>query len=479
VAPPDKAAKRRLESRRHVILSALILLLASPIHAQDQADRVIAHTLAESQAWDITAHLTDKIGPRLSGSKGADLAVKWSTAKFTEWGIPVRQEKVMVPRWVRGAERARLLSHNDQKIVLTALGGSVATPADGLIATVVEARNYEDLARLGRKGIAGKIVFYSAAMDLGLVRAGDSFTAYSNAVEYRGSGADRAAEYGAVAVITRSVGSDSLRTPHTGALRYRGKQPKIPAAAVTSEDAMLIQRLLARGDRVRMYLLLTPRTFADVASANVVAEIRGREKPDEIVLIGGHLDSWDLGTGAIDNASGVAMVMDTMRGIKTLGRQPRRTIRAVLYMNEENGLRGARAYAKDHAAELPKHVAAIESDAGASTPLGFRTTLDDAVRAAFVGPLLPALGRVGATTFEMSEYSGADTSPLIDAGVPGFGLMTEASRYFHYHHSPADTLDKIDRDELTRATAAFAAMTWMLAERSDVPPRGAIRPPRQ
>ena len=459
-------------------LTAFLLLLAGPLFAQTPAERVVAHTLAESQAYDITAYLSDKIGPRLSGSRGAELAVKWTTSKFEEWGIPVRNEKVMVPRWVRGAERGHLISHNDQNIVLTALGGSVATPAEGLNGTVVEVRNYDDLARLGRKGIAGKIVFYSAAMDLDLVRAGHSFEAYSKAVEFRGTGADRAAEYGAVAVITRSVGSDSLRTPHTGSVRYGGKQPKIPAASVTAEDAMLIQRLLARGERVRLYLLLTPKILADVESANVVAEIRGSEKPDEIVVIGGHLDSWDLGTGAIDNGSGVAMTMDTMRAIKATGLQPRRTIRAVLFMNEENGLRGARAYAKEHAAELPKHVAALESDAGAATPLGFRTTLGGAVRDAFVAPFLPTLGRVSATAFETSEYSGADTSPLVDAGVPGFGLITEASRYFHYHHSPADTLDKIDRDELTRATAAFAAMAWMLGERPDVAPRGPVKPAR-
>lgn len=436
---------------------------------------MVAHTLAGSQAYAITAHLADRIGPRLSGSKGAALAVKWTTSKFEEWGIAVRNEKVMVPRWVRGAERGRLVSHSNQTVVLTALGGSVATPQEGLTAPVVEVRTYDDLKRIGRNGIAGNIVFYSAAMDLDLVRAGNAFGAYSKAVEFRSTGADKASEYGALAVITRSVASDSLRTPHTGALRYAGKVPMIPAAAVTGEDATLIQRLLAAGDKVRMHLVLTPRTYADVESANVVAEIRGREKPEEIVLIGGHLDSWDLGTGAIDNASGVAMVMDTMRAIRELGVQPRRTIRAVLFMNEENGLRGARAYAKEHAAELPRHVAALESDAGASFPLGFRTTLEGAARDAFVAPFETTLRRVDATAFESSEYSGADTSPLVDAGVPGFGLMTEASKYFHYHHSPADTLDKIDPDEITRATAAFAAMTWMLAERPDLAPRGPIK----
>ena len=466
--------------RRRGFLAAIGVALMGAVALGDQpaagaTDRLIAHAINGSEAWAITAHLADKIGPRLSGSRGAQLAVQWTTSKFNEWGIPVRNEKVMVPRWVRGAERARLVSHNDQKIVLTALGGSVATPAAGITADVVEVRSFEELERLGRARIAGKIVLYSEGIDMDLVRSGDAFGAYSKAVVFRGTGADRAAQYGAVAALNRSVGSGLLRVPHTGALRYEGKQKKIPAAAVTSEDAMLMQRLLARGERVRMHLVLTPRTLADVASANVVAEIRGREKPDEIVLIGGHLDSWDLGTGAIDNAAGSAMVMDTMRLLQTLELRPRRTVRAVLYMNEENGLRGAKAYAADHAAELDRHVAAVESDAGATAPIGFRTTLDGPVRDAFVAPLLASLSRLDATRFQTSEYSGADTSPLVDAGVPGFGLMTEPRHYFDFHHTPADTLDKIDPDELSRATAAFAALTWMLAEREDTAPRGEKR----
>ena len=465
--------RRRVRALGAFGIAVLSAVAVSGQPAPDATDRLIAHAINGSEAYAITAHLADKIGPRLSGSRGAQLAVAWTTSKFNEWDIPVRNEKVMVPRWIRGAERARLVSHNGQKIVLTALGGSVATPAAGITADVVEVGSFEELERLGRAGVAGKIVLYTEGIDMDLVRAGDAFGAYSKAVVYRGTGADRAAEFGAVAALNRSVGSGVRRVPHTGALRYGGKQKKIPAAAVTAEDAMLIQRLLARGERVRMHLVLTPRTLADVASANVVAEIRGREKPEEIVLIGGHLDSWDLGTGAIDNASGSAMVMDTMRLLQTLDLRPRRTVRAVLYMNEENGLRGAKAYAADHAAELERHVAAVESDAGATAPIGFRTTLNAPALDEFVEPFLGPLSRIGATRFQTSQYSGADTSPLVDAGVPGFGLMTEPRHYFDYHHTPADTLDKIDPDELSRATAAFAALTWMLAEREDVAPRGA------
>src|SRR6185295_6773881 len=231
------------------------------------------------------------------------------------------------------------------------------------------------------------------------VRARRSFEAYSRAVVYRGSGASRAAEFGALAALIRSVGSASLRTPHTGAMRYDPKLPKIPAAAMTIEDAELVHRLLARGDRVRMQLTLTPKTLPDVESANVIAEIRGSEHPEEIVLIGGHLDSWDLGTGAIDDGSGVAMVMETMRLIKESGLRPKRTIRGVLFMNEENGLNGGRAYFASHKSE--KHVAAIETDAGAAAPTGFNTTLKgDALDALMVRTKV--LERVGANKFEFA-----------------------------------------------------------------------------
>ncbi|HET7711442.1 MAG TPA: M20/M25/M40 family metallo-hydrolase, partial [Thermoanaerobaculia bacterium] len=309
----------------------------------------------------------------------------------------------------------------------------------------------------------GKIVFYNNAMDRELVRAGRAFEAYSKAVVFRGSGASRAAEYGAVAAVVRSVGSDSLRTPHTGALRYDVKFPRIPAAALSAEDAMLIHRLLAKGERVRMHLYMTPKTLSDVDSHNVVAEIRGREKPDEIVLIGAHLDSWDLGTGAIDNGSGVAMVMETMRLMKELNLRPRRTVRCVLFMNEENGLRGGREYFARHKAE--KHVAAIESDAGAAAPVGFLTTLkgDALVPLERAFQTLPA--PLNAMRFDTSPQTGADTSFLIEAGVTGFGLVPNPRLYFDYHHTPADTLDKVDPKELAQDTAAVAALTWILAER--------------
>ena len=444
---------------------ALLLLLALPLSAQQDVERLISHILENSQAYGTLAHLTDDIGPRLSGSKGAEEAVRWTTATLRQWGLQVRNETVTVPHWVRGEERGLLVSHNDQKIVLTALGGSVATPRTGITADVVEVTSYDQLEELGRAGVAGKIVFYNAAMDMDLVRSGQAFQAYGKAVVFRGGGASRAAEFGAVAAVIRSVASGSLRTPHTGALRYDETQPKIPAAALTTEDADLVHRLLARGDRVRMRLVLTPRTLPDAQSANVIAEIRGSEYPDEIVLIGGHLDSWDLGTGAIDNGSGVAMVMETLRVIHELGLKPKRTIRGVLFMNEENGLRGARAYFANAAKreELHRHVAAVETDAGAAPPVAFATTLEGEELAAFAARA-KVLERIAPMNFVTSSHTGADTSPLVDAGVPGFGLIPDPRHYFDLHHSAADTLDKVDPTALAQNTAALAALAWILSE---------------
>ncbi len=440
------------------LAAATLLSIVVPASAQD-AGTLVSSALAKTTSYETLSWLTDEIGPRPSGSANAARAVEWTAGQFRAWGIDVRTEKVVVPHWVRGEERASLVSHRDQKIVLTALGGSVATPAAGITADVVEVSSYDELKQLGAK-VRGRIVYYNNPMDPELVKSGRAFEAYSRAVIYRGSGASRAAEYGAVAVVIRSVASASLRTPHTGAMRYDPKHPKIPAAAMTTEDADLVHRLLARGDRVQMHMLLTPKTLPDVESANVVAEIRGSEKPDEIVLIGGHLDSWDLGTGAIDDGSGVAMVMDAMRIIRESGLRPKRTIRAVLFMNEENGLNGGRAYFAAH--KNDKHVAAIETDAGAALPTGFRTTLKgDALDA--LTARTKVLDGLGANRFEHTAETGADTSFLIENGTVGFSLVPDPLHYFDYHHTAADTLDKIDARELQQDTAAILALTWLLA----------------
>lgn len=447
---------RRFARSRLSVLGCL--LAAFTAGAQTTADNIIKRELATSRAYETLEVLTDDIGPRLSGSPNAAAAVSWALKTFEKWGIPARAEKVMVPHWVRGVERASLVSHRDQNISLTALGGSVATPPGGVTADVVELNSFDELKSADVKG---KIVFFNNPMDMELVLGHRSFDAYRKAVVYRSEGPSRAAAQGAIAVVIRSVASASLRTPHTGALRYDPKVRRIPAAAMAAEDAMLIDRLVKKGERVRMHLVLTPRTLPDVESANVIAEIRGSEKPEEIVLLGGHLDSWDLGTGAIDDGSGVAMVMETMRLINEMHLTPKRTIRGVLFMNEENGLNGGRTYFANHKNE--KHVAVIESDAGASAPTGFQTTLKGEALSDFERRA-QALASVGAAHFESTPETGADTSFLTEAGVPGFGLVPDPLRYFDYHHSAADTLDKIDPKELAQDSAAVAALAWILAE---------------
>ena len=442
------------------------LVAATPVAS---TSAVIDEVLTNGRAYEIVQHLTDRIGPRLSGSPQAEMAVRWTAAELRRMGLDVRLQPVTVPHWVRGLEHAWLPSHNNQRIVLTALGGSVATPAEGIDAEVVAVKSWEELEALG-ESVRGKIVLYNLPMDREKVQQRQTSEAYREAVVFRGSGARRAAAQGAVGALVRSVTTESLRTPHTGATSYDPAQPKIPAAAVTTEDADLIQRLLDAGERVTIHLVLTPQTLPDAQSSNVIAEIRGSELPDEIVLVGGHLDSWDLATGAIDNASGVSMSMETMRAIAALGLRPRRTIRMVLFMNEENGLRGARAYEASVADEMDRHFAAVECDSGAGDPRGFRTTMQPEEIEAFRRFTAP-IESLGAREFVTSTSTGADTSRLTRRGVPGFGLMPDSLHYFDYHHTDADTLDKIDRDALTRNAAAVAGLVWILANTDHEVPR--------
>jgi Zn-dependent M28 family amino/carboxypeptidase len=349
--------------------------------------------------------------------------------------------------------------------VILGLGGTVGTPPEGITAPVVVVGSYEELEALGRETVEGKIVLY----DNPFVRTGEEMKDYGRAVKYRSGGASAAARLGAVAALVRSVATTSLRTPHTGGLRYNEEDPKIPAAAVTVEDSMLLRRLVEAGEDVRVNLFLGARTEPDRDGANVVAEIPGRERPEEIVLIGAHLDSWDVGTGAIDDGAGCIMVIETMRLIAS-GPPPRRTVRGVLYANEENGLRGGRAYRDAHEAELSQHVAAIESDSGGGRALGLDVTAGEGGVEMLHELLAPVLAPIGAARVR-SGGGGADISVLEDHGVPLLGFRPDTTNYFHWHHTMADTLDKIDPGELQHATAAFAAATWVLAESPSTLPR--------
>ncbi len=427
------------------------------------AGQLIGAALSEGHAYARLAELTDGIGPRLSGTEGAEAAVQWAKRGFEADGVKVWLEPVKVPRWVRGEERARVLASErfrEHPLSILALGGSVGTPAGGVTAEVIEVRSLEEVATLGDK-VKGKIVFFNHSMR----EAAD----YGKVAGLRTRGASVAAKSGAVGMLVRSLATASLRSPHTGAMRYDEGVPRVPAAAVSVEDAELLHRLLAGGP-VKLELKLGSQNLPDADSFNVVAEVKGREKPQEVVLLGAHLDSWDVGTGAHDDGAGVTMVMEAARLISKLKPAPRRTVRVVLFMNEENGLRGGKAYAEAHAAELANHVAALEMDAGGGRPLGvsFRTAPggEELVR-----PWLRPLEALGAGTLLEGDAGGADISPMAPARVPFVGVRVDSSRYFDVHHSHADTLDKVDPKDLAQSTAALAWVAYVLAEVPGVLPR--------
>lgn len=437
----------------------------SPTAAQLQvAERLVGSALSEGHAWARLVELTDGIGPRLSGSDGADAAVQWALRSFKADGVKAWTEPVKVPHWVRGEERAELLASErfrGRPLMVMALGGSAPTPAEGLTGEVVEVFSLEELSTLGER-VKGRIVFFNHTME----KPED----YGRFAALRSRGPSAAAKAGAVATLVRSLATASLSTPHTGATRFEEGTTPIPAASVTVEDAELLHRLLAAGGPVRVKLVLGCKELPEVDSFNVVAEVKGREKPEEIVLLGAHLDSWDVGTGAHDDGAGVVMVMEAARLLAKQKPAPRRTVRVVLFMNEENGLRGARAYAAAHAAELPRHVAALEMDAGGGKPVGVVLRAGEGATD-MVRPWLSPLVGLGAGAMLAQEAGGADLTPLLPARVPFFGVRQDGSRYFDVHHTHADTLDKVEPEALAKSTAATAWMAYVMAEMPGVLPR--------
>jgi hypothetical protein len=414
------------------------------------------------------AHLADNIGPRLSGSPQAQTAVEYVAGELRKLGLEVQLEKVMVPHWVRGEEQAALTDFpgmspgTTQKIVLCALGGSVATPVDGLTAPVVVVNNFDELQALGRAGVAGKIVLFNEKFDPQLAQNGFAGPAYGQAVVYRAAGPSAAARLGAVAALVRSVGGADYRLPHTGATRYAPDAPKIPAAAAAAEDADLLAHLTREG-KVTMRLVLTPQTLPDAESYNVIADLKGSEHPEQVVIVSGHLDSWDLGRGAIDDGAGVAIAMQTAQLFRQLHLKPKRTIRVIAWMNEENGTAGARTYAQDYQSDLANHFAAIESDLGAGHPLGFDAQGKPEILS-FLQPLAAILQSQGAGISRMAEETGTDVEPLGAAGVPTFSPIQDARTYFNYHHTAADTLDKVNPRELQENCAVVATLAYALAD---------------
>jgi carboxypeptidase Q len=437
-----------------------------------QLTAIKAAALTDDYAYRQVQHLTENIGPRPSGSPQAKAAVEYVADQLRQLGLEVKLEEAKVPHWVRGAETAELVTFagqapgTKQKVVLAALGGSSATPAEGITADVVVVNNFDELKSLGREKIAGKIVLFNELFDKQKSAGGLAFGAYEESVPYRAAGPKAAADLGAVAGLVRSVGDADFRLPHTGFSVAAG----IPAGAVTAEDADLIAHLSAQGP-VRMHLTLTPQKLPDETSYNVVADLKGSEHPEQVVVVSGHLDSWDLGTGAIDDASGIAVAMEAAEILQKLHLRPKRTLRVIAWMDEENGGGGSHAYTASHAADFPNYAAAIESDSGAAHPLGFEVHMTPQA-ADLLEPVLGVLASFGANLLQLRSFSpGADITAMSDSGVPALGIDQDGRTYFHYHHTAADTLDKVIPAELRENGAAMAIMGYALASMKNPLPR--------
>ncbi len=430
----------------------------------DDASKIIDGALATSQAYNKLEALCLEVGPRLSGSPALDEAIRWSMEELKKDGHDkVRAEPAMVPRWVRGAESAAVTAPRAFPLTMLGLGGSVGTPKRGLEAEVVVVANEEELEAAAPR-IEGRIVLFNNPMPPFSHETG---TGYGHTVRFRVNGADMASAHGALAVLVRSVTARSLNSPHTGMLSYKDEVPRIPAAAITTEDADTIAGLVRRGHAVKVKLSMEARNHDPVPSANVVAELTGREAPEEVVVISGHLDSWDVGHGAHDDGAGCVIAMEALSVLRRLGMTPRRTLRVVLWTNEENGLMGAKAYAQDHAGELRLHAAAVESDSGGFDPASIAVHHQDPERqaraAATLEGLLPLFAPVRTGTV-LRGFAGADVGVMLTDDVPLLGLVSDPSQYFDYHHSHADTFDKIDKAELDRSVAAMALLAFILAE---------------
>lgn len=446
-----------------------------PAQLASALKRIQQAALDSDYAYAQVAYLSNNIGPRLSGSPQGEKAVEYVAAEMKRLGLDVQLEKVTVPHWVRGEETGALVQFSGmaagttQKIVLTALGGSVATPANGLTAEIVVVNNFEELQAQGTKDVTGKIVLFNVIFDKQLAAQGFAGPAYGQAVAYRAGGPSAASRLGAVASLVRSVGGADYRLPHTGQTRYAADAPKIPAAAVSAEDAELIAHL-ARQGTVQMRLVLTPQTLPDAVSYNVIADLKGSEHPEQVVIVSGHLDSWDLGTGAIDDGAGVAIAMQTAQLLKQLRLRPKRTIRVIAWASEENSLNGGRTYAANHKDDMANQYAAIESDLGAGHPVGVFVDGKPGL-VPLLQPLANILRTSGAGVLSAVEDTGADISFLGGAGVPTFAPIQDGRTYFNYHHTAADTLDKIVPRELQENCAVVTALAYTLADLPQPLPR--------
>jgi carboxypeptidase Q len=415
------------------------------------AAHLIAASMGDSFAWRRLAVLTDEVGHRLSGSPHLDRAIQWAMAEMKRDGLEnVRAEPVMVPKWVRGHESAEIVEPAPQPIAMLGLGGSVGTRSGGIQAEALVVRSFDELDTKAASA-RGRIVVFNVP-----------YTTYMETRPVRFGAASRAARYGAIGALVRSVGPAGLRLPHTGSLQYADAVAKIPAAAVSSEDADRLQRLADRGERIVVRMQMDAHFEADVESANVVGELRGRELPDEVVVVGGHLDSWDVGAGASDDGGGCVATWEALRLMKKLGLRPRRTVRVVLWTNEENGGRGGSAYRDLHQAELGNHVMMLEADNGLFTPVSLGITGNQKAleTVAAIASLLKGIGvdRV------LPGGGGSDIDPSVEAGRMPSMSYDGTGNYFQFHHTQADTVDKIDPADVSRAAAAIAVVTYVIAD---------------
>ena len=427
------------------------------------AARLIAAATADSAAWLRLAELTDRFGNRLSGSESLERALDWVLDRMREDGLEnVHGERAMVPHWVRGNESLQLVEPRAARLPMLGLGGSVATPPEGITAPVLVVSDTLELAAHAAEA-RGKIVLFDAP-----------YVSYGVTVQYRAHGAVWASRLGAVAALLRSVSPFDMRVPHTGATYYDSTVRPIPFAAMSIEDAAMLHRMQRRGQPVVVTLRMEARTLPDAPSRNVIGELRGRERPDEVVVVSGHMDSWDVGTGAMDDGGGVMVAWEALRVMKRLGLRPRRTVRVVGWTNEENGDRGGEAYRDAHAAQLGDHDLAIESDGGVFRPTGFGFSGSDSAFA-IVRQIGRLLDGIGADTITKGG-GGTDIDPMMQRGVPGMGLNDDGTRYFWYHHSDADTVDKLDPAEMAKCVAAMAVMAYVVADLPVKLPRGGPAP---
>lgn len=446
-----------------VCLSVFVLSHSLTAQTQDEiAVKTIFDTeLTRGKSYTMLQYLTTSIGGRLSGSPTAARAVEWCKATMEDSGFDtVWLQPVMVPHWVRGQTE---VGHTTSKksgtttMNICALGGSIGTGAGGLTASVIEVKNFDELKQLGQKNIKGKIVFFNRAMDPTKI---NTFEAYSEAVDQRVFGASQAATFGAVGVIVRSMSPNIEDYPHTGMMRYDTTVTKIPAVAIATLHAEVLSKMIKEDKGLQFYMETHCESLADEPSFNVIGELKGAEYNDEIIVVSGHLDSWDLAQGAHDDGAGCVQSIDALRVLKLMGYQPKRTLRAVLYMNEENGLRGGTEYARQAERNHEKHIAAIEADEGGFTPRGFSMTTSNAVRNK-IKQWKPLLEPYGLTNYD-DEGGGADIGALEKMKIPLIGYRPDSQRYFSYHHTKEDTFDKVNKRELELGAASMAALVYLI-----------------